>query len=85
MKRKKIDESLAAADAAATAPADSFERPVGGTQAPDAQRRGILVRVSPSIRRELKLLSFERGSSVQVLMVEAINQLLAKHGRRPIA
>lgn len=84
MKRKKIDESLAAAEAAAGA-TDSFDKPSAAAADADAMRRGILVRVTPSIRRELKLLSIERGSSMQHLMIEAINEVLVKNGRRPIA
>ena len=84
MKRKKIDESLAAADAAAGA-ADGFGEPIGAADEGDATRRGILVRVTPSIRRELKILSSERGTSMQVMMIQAINELLTKNGRRPVA
>jgi hypothetical protein len=83
MKRKQIDESLAAAEAASET--DSFDSPVSPAAERGDDRRGILVRVAPSIRRELKVLSAERGTSVQVLMVQAINELLARNGRRPIA
>ena len=84
MKRKKIDESLAAANAAAGA-ADAFEERARPAEDAEATRRGILVRVTPTIRREFKLLSVERGTSMQDMMITAINELLAKHGRRPIA
>jgi len=83
MKRKQIDESLANAEAASET--DSFENPASPAAEREDDRRGILVRVAPSIRRELKVLSAERGTSVQVLMVHAINELLARNGRRPIA
>ena len=81
--KKKIEESLAAAEVATGA--DSFEKPTSVNAESEAARRGILVRVTPSIRRELKMLSAERGTTVQVLMVQAIADLLAKGGRRPIA
>jgi hypothetical protein len=84
MRRKKIDESLAAAEASAGV-VDAFETPSAAAADTDAMRRGILVRVAPNIRRELKLLSIERGSSMQHLMIQAINELLVKNGRRPIA
>ena len=84
MKRKKIDESLAAADAVAGT-TDAFGKPVAPAGEAEAARRGILVRVTPALRRELRLLSFERGTSMQDMMITAINELLTKHGRRPIA
>ncbi len=49
------------------------------------RRRGILVRVNPATWRELHLLRIDRGQSVQSLMIEAINALLVRDGRPPVA
>jgi predicted HicB family RNase H-like nuclease len=46
-------------------------------------RRGILVRVSPELRRRLKLTALNRGLTVQALMLEAIAEVLKKPDRPP--
>lgn len=36
-------------------------------------------------KRELKTLALDSGRTVQSLLVEAINDLLVKHGKKPLA
>jgi hypothetical protein len=71
--------SAALAACAAPAPDDAF-----GIEAADAQaeagRCGVLVRVSPELRRELKLAAIARHTSVQDLMLEAIAIVLKDPG-----
>jgi hypothetical protein len=45
--------------------------------------RGILTRVNPDGLRALKILAIELDSTLQALVVEALNDLLLKHGKRP--
>ena len=47
-----------------------------GKEAAEVARRGVLVRVSPETRRALKLAAIERGTSVQKLMLEAVEIVL---------
>jgi hypothetical protein len=69
----------------------------GKPQAPETQapapavppsrqgKKGIVIYVSPEAAKELKLLSVETGIPIQALGVEALNDLLRKHNRKPIA
>jgi hypothetical protein len=74
-------ETLSAALAASAAPAsdDSFGIDAADAQA-EAGRCGVLVRVSPELRRELKLAAITRGATVQELMLEAIAVVLKEPG-----
>jgi hypothetical protein len=79
---RTLRESLAAAQNVPSPAADSFEGeiPIGK----DAeQRRGILVRVEPALWRQIKLAAVDRGVTVQALMLEAIDEVLAKCDHRP--
>ncbi|WMT73462.1 ribbon-helix-helix domain-containing protein [Bradyrhizobium sp. Ash2021] len=66
-------ETLTAALAATAMPAadDTFGADACDAQT-DAGRCGVLVRVSPELRRELKLAAIARNTTVQDLMLEAI-------------
>ena len=48
-------------------------------------RRGILVRARPEAWKALKLVALDREVTLQDVMTEAINDVLAKHGRPPVA
>lgn len=61
-----------AADAFGVEPAHAPEDAVNA-------RRGILVRVSPETRRALKLTAFHRNTTVQAIMLEAIEIVLGRH------
>jgi hypothetical protein len=74
-------DTLSAALAASAMPAadDTFGADSVEAQA-DAGRCGVLVRVSPELRRELKLAAIARGTTVQDLMLEAIAVVLKEPG-----
>lgn len=56
------------------------------SSAPSRQgKRGIVAYVDPLAIRELKILSADIDRSMQDLFIEAINDLLIKHGKKPIA
>lgn len=77
---RNLREALAAAqNAAAGAVADPFEGevPLGANNGDKELRRGILVRVSPALWRQIKIDAFNRGISVQALMTQAITGVLA--------
>ena len=44
--------------------------------------RGILTRTNPEGLKALRLLALERDTTLQDLAVEALNDVLAKYGRR---
>jgi len=46
--------------------------------------RGVLARINLDGWRALRLLSVERDTTMQALAIEAFNDLLTKHGKRPI-
>jgi hypothetical protein len=52
-------------------------------QASDVERLGVLVRVTPDLRRELKLLAIRRHTTVQKLMLEAVEIVLDRHDDSP--
>jgi hypothetical protein len=52
-------------------------------QATDVGRLGVLVRVTPALRRELKLAAIERSTSVQSLMLQAVEIVLGRHDDSP--
>jgi hypothetical protein len=53
-------------------------------KAETAGHRGILARVNRDGWRALSLLAIERETSLQALAIEAFNDLLTKHGKRPV-
>jgi hypothetical protein len=46
--------------------------------------QGILTRVNADGLRALKILAVERDMTLQALGVEALNDVLVKHGKRPV-
>jgi hypothetical protein len=69
---------------AVAAVADSFDgENAAANDGGELDRRGILVRVSPELRRRLKLTALNRGLTVQALMLEAIAEVLKKPDRPP--
>lgn len=70
-------ETAAQAEAMATKPTKAKSQPDG--------RRGILVRARPEAWKALKLVALDREVTLQDVMTEAINDVLAKHGRPPVA
>lgn len=85
-----------ATEAAATAPlavmeeaaqaetATATAKSPHGKRQPDG-RRGILVRARPEAWKALKMVALDREVTLQDVMTEAINDVLAKHGRPPVA
>lgn len=65
-----------------TAPAnDPFgDESANNNEPKEAARRGVLVRVSPETCRSLKLAALTRGTTVQAVMLEAIEFVLGRHG-----
>ena len=50
-----------------------------------AGKKTAIVYIDPAGARELKLLALDTSRSQQDLLVEAINDLLIKHGKKPLA
>lgn len=75
--------TLHEAAAAPLQPAPAADPFGGETKEGEVARRGILVRVSPALWRELKLAAIERGTTVQHLMLESIEIALNRHHEAP--
>ena len=59
--------------------------PSSSERAADEFRRGdIMVRLPYRVRRELQQLAFDRQTTVQSLMQEAINLLMLHHDKNPL-
>ena len=70
---------------AASEPADVAESPAGrGSRQPDG-RKGILVRARPEAWKALKMIALDGERTLQDVMTEAINDVLQKHGKPPVA
>lgn len=72
-----------AGEPAAAAPVAAARRERAKSQ-PDG-RKGVLVRLNPEAWRVLKILGAERVMSLQEMMEEAVNDLLRKNGKPPVA
>ena len=48
-------------------------------------RKGQTLRLNPAAWRELKYMAADRECTAHALLIEAVNDLLAKHGRPPVA
>jgi hypothetical protein len=46
--------------------------------------RAVLTRVNAEGLKALRMLALERDTTLQALCIEAFNDVLRKHGRRPI-
>ena len=66
----------------------TLSRPRAGQRRSQAVERGeiklILARVNPEGWRALRMLALELDMPLQSLCVDAFNDLLKKHGRRPV-
>jgi hypothetical protein len=80
----------AAEPEAATSETTAGEQQAGTTTGrrnktqPDG-RKGILVRARPEAWKALKLVALDQDKTLQDVMIEAINDVLQKHGKPPIA
>jgi DNA-binding protein YbaB len=48
-------------------------------------RKGILVRAAPEAWKELKRVAIDEERTLQDVMIEAINDVLKKYGKPPVA
>ncbi|MET3160017.1 ribbon-helix-helix domain-containing protein [Bradyrhizobium diazoefficiens] len=81
---KPPNETLSAALAASLDHAS--DEGFGASAAPsdaEAERCGILVRVSPELRRELKMVAAARDTTVQALLLKAIVAVLEEPATAP--
>ena len=58
--------------------------PQAKSESPEGKFRGILIRVNDEGLRALRLLAVEQDRRIQALGIEALNDLLIKHGKRPV-
>ena len=54
------------------------------SKSPERQSRGVMIRVNPDGLTALRLLAVELDTHIQALGVEALNDLLRKHGKRTV-
>jgi len=95
-KRPSLAESMRKIEPPAVSPTPAIpelaERPSreagegrGYYAATRAGRKKVTAALEPEAHKQLKLLSAERGETVEVLMREAISDLFRKYGKPPIA
>lgn len=58
--------------------------PVPTADAP-GRRKELTLRLNPDAWRELKILAIEQETTSHALLLKAVNQLLVKHGKPPVA
>jgi hypothetical protein len=79
--RNSLKDAVARVSGKATA-----AEPQAPQTAPSRQgKKGLVVYMTPEAAREIRMLAVEIGSSIQELGIEAWNDLLQKHKRKPIA
>lgn len=57
----------------------------GNTQASRQKKKSVNAFIDPAAAKELKLLAVEIGRTQQELFIEAINDVLIKYGKKPLA
>ena len=60
-------------------------RPVGRPKAHAEERRGIILRLARPAHRQLRQMALDEDSTVNTLLVEAVNDLFRKRGKPPLA
>ncbi len=81
---KKASDTPAPAAAPVTTGEIQGSAPARRKSQPDG-RKGILVRARPEAWKALKQVALDGETTLQDLMIEAINDVLQKHGKPPIA
>lgn len=61
------------------------EQPAATPSTSKDQRKGQTLRLSPEAWKQLKLIALERETTAHALLIEAVNDLFRKHGKKPIA
>ena len=69
----------------ASPPADDEARAVRGMPPSRQGKKAVTGHFDPAVSRLLRTIALEEDTSVQELLREAINDLLAKRGRPPVA
>jgi hypothetical protein len=83
-RQRTLRDSVGIAPDAMSAAADPFgTESSSNKRAVDMARSGVLVRVTPELRRALKLAAIERSTSVQSLMLQAVEIVLGRHDDSP--
>jgi len=70
---------------AASEPVDAAESPAARSSRQPDGRKGILVRARPEAWKALKIIALDGERTLQDVMTEAINAVLQKHGKPPVA
>lgn len=65
-------------------PVEVAAPPKAKTDLPD-NRKALTVRLTPAAWKQLKLLALEREQTAHTLLIESVNDLFEKHGKKPIA
>jgi hypothetical protein len=83
-KPNKLAEAFSKTVTTETRPAPQ-QKPEGSQPTSREGKKTTIAYIDPAGARELKLLAVDTGRSQQDLLVEAINDLLTKHGKKPLA
>ncbi len=69
----------------AASPKTAVEPLAGRRKSQPDGRKGILVRATPAAWKELKRVAIDEERTLQDVMTEAINDVLRKYGKPPLA
>jgi DNA-binding protein YbaB len=69
----------------AASPKTAVEPAAGRRKSQPDGRKGILVRATPAAWKELKRVAIDEERTLQDVMTEAINDVLKKYGKPPVA
>ena len=83
MSKPSLSDALAAKAAPAVEAAPSEPRPT----VPPSRRgtKAMTVHVDPAVSKAMRAIALDNDTSLQALLVEAVNDCLIKHGKPPIA
>ncbi|MBQ0820716.1 hypothetical protein KBI52_10915 [Microvirga sp. HBU67558] len=81
----RLNKRAAEPEASTADDATVGEQQPGRRKSQPDGRKGILVRARPEAWKALKLVALDQDKTLQDVMIEAINDVLQKHGKPPIA
>ena len=61
------------------------KRASAGRKSPEKDFKALSLRLSPEAWRQLKHLAIDQETSAHSLLLEGVNEVFKKHGKKPIA
>ncbi len=70
---------------AAKKPGEAEPAPIPPKSAQKGLYKALSIRLVPTVWQQLKMLSVEKETTMHALLLEALNDLFIKYGKKPIA